>query len=156
MASLLGSVVAASVGGCGGESMSSPTAVPTVNVTHSPAAGATVTNGASYEVRVEESGRTGLFFTTVAFVRDDGTYSGPFMCGETSGGGSGFMTQRLTHDVRDAGDMLNFAVGRRVNLVVLVSSRSICPVVGFGAQAVDPSQADIGRTDASLNWLVGG
>jgi hypothetical protein len=154
---VLGTLTAASLGGCLG-GPSSPTAPSTVNVTHSPAVGATVANGASYEVRVDDSGARGRYFATIAFVRDDGVYSRPFLCGETdagSGGGSGGRGAGLTHDVRNPVDTLNFAVGRRVNLVVLFSSRGPC-VIGLDAPAADPSQADLGRKDVTLNWLVGG
>ena len=127
-------------------------------MTHSPAVGATVANNAAYDVRIDVSGDRGHYFTTIAFVRDDGVYSQPAMCGETdagSGGGSGGLGFGQTHEVRKTIDRLNFAIGRRVNLVVLFSSRGGCDV-GPSAPTVDPSQADLGRRDVTLNWLVGG
>jgi len=155
MVAVSGALIAASVGGCVGGS-SSPTAPSTFTVTHSPGVGATVANRTSYQIRVDEAGSKGHIFTTIAFVSEDGSYSRPFVCGETnSSGGSGGHGAGLTHDVTNTIDPLNFAVGRRVNLVVLYSSRSSCSVLS-GAPPVDPSQADLGRKDWTLNWLVGG
>jgi hypothetical protein len=154
---ILGTLIAASAGGCG-EGPLSPAAPSSVTVTHSPDVGATVANGAKYEVRVDYiSG--GHFFDAVAFVRDDGVYSAPFFCGETGAGGgsggAGGSGASATHDVRIP--MLGFAVGRRVNLVVLFGSRNLCgAAVGVGTAPVDPSQADLGRKDVTLNWLIGG
>ena len=150
---VFGSLIAASIDGCGGSPVS-PAAPRTVNVTHSPPVGATLAIGASYEIRVDVSGDRGRYVTTTAFVRDDGIYSRPFQCGGTdagSGGGSGAFGQGQTHF---RGDLLSFAAGRRVNLVLLFSSSGPCSVAS-DAPAVDPSRADLGRKDVALDWLVG-
>jgi len=154
VATAVATLIAAPVSGCGG-GPSSPSDDPTFTVTHTPAAGATVANGTPWNIRVDDRGGKGYFATTLAFVRDDGVYSRPFLCGEAGGSGQGGgLGFGITHDVRNSTDVLNFAIGRRVNLVVLASSRAACSVA-IGGPAVDPSQADRGRTDFSLNWLVG-
>jgi hypothetical protein len=139
----------------------SPSRAPGINVISSPAVGSTVANGVQYSITVHENGGNGTFFVGAAFVRDDGTYSRCVLAsmseGSSGGPSSGSTGGGWTHRVGDTNDALNFAVGHRVNLVVLVSSRSVCPgqVIGPGAPPIESAGGDLGRYDVTLNWLVG-
>jgi hypothetical protein len=123
---------------------------------YSPPAGSTLANGTKYDVRIEFNGNSGPFFSTVAFVRDDGVYSRSITCGETGGGGDGGAFGFGYSYFNGPNDPLFFAAGHRVNLAVLFSSQSMCTGFELNAPSVDPSRADLGRKDVAVNWLVGG
>jgi hypothetical protein len=154
----LAALTVVSLGACGGlgGGPAQPSAPPSVIPIYSPPAGATLSNGTRYDIRIEYSGNSGPFHSALAFVRDDGVYSRSLTCGATGGGGDGGAFGIGLTYFNGPNDPLFFAAGRRVNIVVLFSSQNMCSGVDVNSPPVDPSRADLGRRDVAVNWLVGG
>lgn len=148
--------------GCGSSSGVGPDEVrrPTIRLASlSPAPGSQLRVGDSFQWTIETVGAKNVpaFHYVVALLRDDEVYSPILSCGQDPGGegtgteGIGGRIPEGAFGLQLAVILRTFGIGHRIkSLVVFVSRQSMC-----SDAPPDPSKADMGRFDLTLDWLIG-